>query len=373
MKLTLALFVDALGWEVLQRHPFLENTLPFRKPLNTIFGYSSACDPAIISGKMPDQTGHWSSFYFSPESSPFKPLWPLSYLPPFLTKRARVRNILSRFSSRFLGFTGYFQLYNVPFEHLTLFDYVEKRRMWEKNGLVKGQSIFDTIEDKGLPYYAGDQDPLEQQLDIVQNKDLSFAYVFFGALDALMHKEGPYGKSVPYMLQDFEQKIEQLIQSLKKKYDEIDIFCFSDHGMHQIKEVVDVEKEIHKLPLKYGKDYVAFYDSTMARFWYINDKARKQITQCLEGISKGRILTKEELKSFGTYFPSNQFGETIFLLDPHVLLVPSFMGLKPIEGMHGYDPKDKDSLAAVMSNRDSIEKIEGIEGLYMLFKKSIFG
>ena len=50
------------------------------------------------------------------------------------------------------------------------------------------------------------------------------------------------------------------------------------------------------------KDYVAVYDSTMARFWYFNDFAREKITGKLQNHEKGRILSDEELKSEGVFF-----------------------------------------------------------------------
>ena len=38
--LGLFVFIDALGWEVLRRHPkFLADLAPERKPLETILGY----------------------------------------------------------------------------------------------------------------------------------------------------------------------------------------------------------------------------------------------------------------------------------------------------------------------------------------------
>jgi hypothetical protein len=60
-KLTLCVFIDALGWEVLQRHPFLDDILAVKAPLNTIFGYSSTCDPTILTASF---AGAWSTLRF---------------------------------------------------------------------------------------------------------------------------------------------------------------------------------------------------------------------------------------------------------------------------------------------------------------------
>jgi hypothetical protein len=37
-------------------------------------------------------------------------------------------------------------------------------------------------------------------------------------------------------------------------------------------------------------------------------------------------------------------------MNPGVLLCPSFMGEKPLAGMHGYDPRHEASVAAFLSN-----------------------
>jgi hypothetical protein len=41
----------------------------------------------------------------------------------------------------------------------------------------------------------------------------------------------------------------------------------------------------------------------------------------------------------------------VFLLDPGVLLVPSFMGREPVAAMHGYDAGHPDMAALLWSNR----------------------
>ena len=40
-KLTLCVFIDAMGWELMQRHAFLDDILTVKTKLGTVFGYSS--------------------------------------------------------------------------------------------------------------------------------------------------------------------------------------------------------------------------------------------------------------------------------------------------------------------------------------------
>jgi len=372
-KLKLCFFIDALGWEVLSAHaPFLTKELPYRKPLETIFGYSSACDPSIISGRLPYQTGHFSSFYYAPSSSPFAWAWWLRFLPKCVTDRARVRHHLSKWIASRSGIRGYFQVYQMPFRYLSLFDWAEKKRLWQKGGLVAGRSIFDELTERSIPYYVGDLDAEAVQLETVEQKlkekSISFAYILFGKLDALMHMEGPQSPKVQELLTSYEAKISKIIEIAKQNYDDIDIYCYSDHGMHEVKAGYDLQREIRKLGVTFGRDYVAVYDSTMARFWYLNDKAEKKIEELLSRLDCGRILSRAELEQFGTYFPDHKYGKTFFLMNSGVLIVPSFMTLKRIPGMHGYHPSDPDSKACVMSNKMLPDDLDQIHKLYFLWK-----
>ena len=70
-----------------------------------------------------------------------------------------------------------------------------------------------------------------------------------------------------------------------------------------------------------------------------------------------------ELARLGASFPGREYGDAIFLLDPGVLMVPSFMGRRPLAAMHGYDPAHPDMAALLWSNRpipDSVRHLAGV-------------
>jgi hypothetical protein len=81
----------------------------------------------------------------------------------------------------------------------------------------------------------------------------------------------------------------------------------------------------------------------MARFWFHDPRARQEVVDSLGERSDGRFLDEEELEALGVRFPQKEYGEEIFLIDPGVLILPSFMGSSPVRGMHGYHPDDPDS------------------------------
>jgi hypothetical protein len=134
-------------------------------------------------------------------------------------------------------------------------------------------------------------------------------------------------------------------------YDEVYLCVFSDHGMANITGSVDVITAVEKSGLGFNQDYVAMYDSTMARFWFFNETARETITALLQKIPEGNIVSDDEMKQMKVYFPDRKFGELFFLTKPGILINPSFMGLKVIPGMHGFHPDDKDSYAFISANK----------------------
>ena len=73
-SLSIFVFIDALGWRIYRRHQarFLSGELHTREPLGTVFGYSSTCDPTIITGRLPPEHGHFSFFVYDPAHSPFR-------------------------------------------------------------------------------------------------------------------------------------------------------------------------------------------------------------------------------------------------------------------------------------------------------------
>lgn len=373
-NLSLFLFIDALGWELIERFPhFLASIAPMRKRLKTIFGYSSACDPSIISGKLPSEHGLWSSFFYSPSTSPFKSLQWMKIVPSFISDHHRVRSRISRYVANRLKYSGYLQLYHVPFTYLPYFDYAEKRRIYAPHGLPKSRNIFDELSEKAIPYHmcaaaSDDLTKINRLIAELEERNIAFGYLTLGQLDALMHKVGTIHPKVAQLLDWYELHIERILCSAQQNYRRVDLYIFSDHGMHDTTGSIDLQREIESTKLVYGEDYVAIYDSTMARFWFLQPHSKKRITERLEGLSIGHILSCQELKEFGVFFPDHRYGELIFLLHSGVMIAPSFMGHKQVPGMHGYHPNDAESYASILSNCNIPNNIGSIHHIFSLMQ-----
>lgn len=376
-KLLLFTFIDAFGWEILQKNRFLDNVVKTRAPLETIFGYSATCDPTILTGLLPRDHGHFSFFVYDPARSPFKTARMLSLLPNFLSRRGRVRNQISRFYKKYLGYTGYFQLYNMPFRTLHLYDYTEKRDIYESGGINSGSAtIFDRLRKERIPFYLSDWRAretinLESLKKRIAEGEICFAYLYLAAMDATLHAFGTESAAVKHKIAWYEQQLMEVLAVARQQYDAINFFAFSDHGMTNVHSVCDLMSRISGLPLKQNRDYAVVYDSTMARFWFLREGAEGIIRESLAGCDQGKMLERPSLQKWGCDFADSRYGDLFFVLNPGVLLCPSYMGETPLAGMHGYDPYDKDSTAMFVSNLSLDKAPKRLDDLFRLMNDQL--
>jgi len=353
--LALFVFVDACGWEIVRDRPFARNLAPERRKLRSVFGYSSACIPSILSGRWPVGHRNWCYFVYDPPRSPFRSLRHLRWLPRALTGRRFFRHRLSRALKIHLKFRGYFDLYNIPFKYISLFDFSEKKNPLQPGGLNAGPNIFDHLQSGGIPYHVsdptlGERQNLDRLLADIGRERIDFAFLYWPDLDGVLHRVGNTSPEVPAKLDAYEPWLAELMARAREHYSEVRLTIFSDHGMANCDRLLDLRARIDPLGLRMGADYAVVYDSTMARFWFFNDRARRLVTELLGSVAEGRIMPDSELAELGTLFPDRYFGELIFLVEEGVLIVPSHMGERPIRAMHGYHPDAPHSYASLLTN-----------------------
>jgi hypothetical protein len=376
-SITIAVFIDALGWRLAHDHGFLRDELPHRGPLATTFGDSSTCDSTILSGLKPREHGHFAFFTYDPENSPFKKLWWSKLLPSVLSNSAAIRSFASRLARRQVGYTGYFKLFNTPFNLLPQLDYTEKRDLYEPHGMNGGQStLFDDLRSQNVPYHLSDG-RLDEEANFVAAKRTithgspKFVYVFLPILGDILHAEGTTSENAAAKIAWYEKEVRDLLKTAQKHYSNVTLSVFSDHGMTDIRKECALMQIVNSLPLEFGKDYFAVYDSTMARFWFLNDRAEKAIGTALERNPDGHWLAPETLESWGCDFPDGRFGDRFFLLKPGVLLNPSFMGHARPAAIHGFDPGHEDSVAFFATNQPHLLKPRSLEDLRKVLSQSI--
>jgi predicted AlkP superfamily pyrophosphatase or phosphodiesterase len=348
--LTIIFLIDALGWDIARKHDFCGALLPCSGPLDTVLGYSSAAIPSLLSGTPPAVHGAWAMYKYRPESSPFKFLRFIPSLPHPLEWRLRA---LTRWiTEKRKVIRGYYELYDIPLNVLGYFDVAHHGDPYAPGGL-KEESFFDRLVRDGVPYRSWTyRTPEAENLEALRDAIDSPSRVLFlytAELDALMHRVGTSHGDVARKLGDYERWVGLLLERAAGAGRNATLFLFSDHGMTDVDTVVDLRAEVRKWGYRMGRDFLAFYDSTMARFW-CNPAVRRDLAKKLEDTGWGKVLSNEELDALGCRFADDSYGELIFLVRPGHLIVPSYMGRERVAAMHGYHPADPSSRGSFFSN-----------------------
>ena len=187
----------------------------------------------------------------------------------------------------------------------------------------------------------------------------TFLFVYTAGFDGVLHDKVGNSNAVQAKLNEIRLQIESLYRKAEEFAENVHFTVISDHGMTPLAGSVDIMKAVDASKLVFGKDYGACFDSTMARFYYLNEKAEPVISELMKNFP-GHFLSKDEEIKYGIYRTDRIFGDAIFLLDAGIQIVPSDMGNKPLNGMHGFAPEDEHSFAAILSNAEIPQKVEKV-------------
>jgi hypothetical protein len=370
--------IDALGWELLGHHNFLTGLLPYRQPLRTVLGYSSGAIPTILTGLPPARSGRWNAFYYDPERSPFRWARHLACLPDAMLDRRVPRKLLKELGRHVLGLGPLFECCVNP-RLLPWFDWVEKHNIYEPNGIPGVRTIFDRLVEECVPHRTysyhrlTDSGILTQATADVQAGEASFFFLYLSELDHLLHYHCNDRSLIYAALDRYAAGLRQLFDSARLKDPTSCLTIVSDHGMTPVQNHYDLVTEVERRGFTMPRDYLAVYDSTMARFWFFSERAKRSICDKLAEVPCGRILTDGELNALGVLFPDRRYGQTIFLMDPSWLLSRSDFHApsRPLQGMHGYDPADPFSDAVFLSTAPPPVPVHGIADLYQCFEAAL--
>ena len=354
-KVKVFVFVDALGWKQVERYGFLQDLLPHRRGIEMQFGYSCTAIPTILTGERPSVHGHLAFYDYAPSRSPFRAM---RFLAPLLKprgfwRRGRVRHQLSKFIKWLYGFTGYFQLYGVPIERLPKLDYCEKTDLFVKGGLAPVRNLADVWSGQGLRYLISnwrlpEAENFRLAAEAFKKGNVDRAFVYSAAFDALQHDNVGRDDVLRPKVEKYAETIRGLHRALSEGGRPFELTVFSDHGMTPLRGTMDASSALAKTDLKWGEDYASAIDSTMARFWWLKEGVEAKVRTAFGSFS-GHWLTETEMRQNGIWREDHKFGDAIFLADAGIQFCPSDMGVKPLNGMHGFDPADEDSRACWLS------------------------
>jgi hypothetical protein len=347
------LLVDALGWELASRRPGFAPGLVHRRRLETVLGFSTGALPTLFTGRLPREHGRFLMYRRADGPGVFHGFGAIGWLPPRIQRSWRFGRWLRRVVEA-RGVRGYYDLYEVPRPLLSEFDLVERDDPFAPGGLPV-DSLWDALERRGIAWRGWnwrtpESQALAEVAERIEHGDERFLFCYTADFDAILHREGSHGPHVAPRLERYSSWLSTLTDAAARRGERLGLYLLSDHGMVDVDRHADVMSAVARLGLRMPADFLAFYDSSMARFWWRSPSARSRVHSALANFP-GRWLDGAALAAVGCEFADHAYGDEVFLLDPGALLVPSFMGGDPVAAMHGYDPSHPDMAALLWSNR----------------------
>jgi predicted AlkP superfamily pyrophosphatase or phosphodiesterase len=370
----LVILIDAYGYDLLDKKstPFLHEFTTKLK-FKTLLGYTSAILPAIFSGTYPEENNYWVNYYLNPENSPFSIYSPyLRCIPHFIDKQRLLRWLSFRFLRTIKPSESLvYHSANIPLQILHFFNF-HKKTFTDPHVLGDINTIFDLLRERKIPFsYLGwpllneSQIFRKFQTEVDKNETI---FMYLPKLDELIHKFGSDSDKIRFYLSKLDKKLEQLINSVRK-YDP-NVIIHSDHGMSEIKQTFNLAKRIKDTNLILGKDYLVFYDATIARFWFFNPSAEKRLRNLLSNTNYGKILTDSDIAHFRVNFNDNRYGDLIFLMDEGNYIHPNYFSIlfSTPAAAHGYDPTLESQDGIFLTNFKIDSKEVSIENVFNIFK-----
>lgn len=349
---TIVILIDALGSALAERHGFHPPSLPHRSRLRTVLGFSQAALASIFTGLAPGGHSLWMMYSFARGKSPFS--W-LTLVPSSVSsKRLWLRRFMRWKLQHIDRVSGYYSLYDVPRGVLPYLDIPARGDIFAPGGAGDAPTIFDELEKSGTArliwdYRTNEERSFDELEAAVREKRGAFYLLYTAGLDSDLHRHGSRAPAVGAHLDWYRERIERICDAARSA-GPANVYVFGDHGMCDVREHIDVMARVDALGLEIPRDYVPFYDSTMARFETRSPRARGELTALLGGQPSGRLLSDDERIALGVAFSDGRFGDLVFLADPGVIILPSFMGRDAVAGMHGYHPDAEDMYSALFSN-----------------------
>lgn len=350
-KSTIVILIDALGFSLAVKHGFQPADLTARARLRTVLGFSQAALASIFTGLMPDRHGLWMMYSFARKGSPFA--W-LSLLPRRVSaRRLWLRRAIRWNLAHVAGVKGYYSLYDVPREVLPHLDVPARKDIFAAGGGGDARTIFDRLEKEKVSRLVWDYRIEEERAfaeleEAVRGRRASFYLLYTAGLDSDLHRFGTEAPRIRERLAWYSERIGKIAAAASAQ--ESRIFVLGDHGMCDVRGSADLMKKVEALGLEIPRDYVPFYDSTMARFRINSARSRDSLAKLLGDQAFGRVLSPDEMRGLGVEFPDGRFGDLVFLAESGNLILPSHMGSEAVAAMHGYHPDVEEMSSLILSN-----------------------
>ena len=233
---------------------------------------------------------------------------------------------------------------NIPLKYLPYFELSLPENLFDAGTKFHYETIFNILKNKNQKYLYLGTPNTSGKLSFIKNNlieryllKFDIFFLFIGDLDFIGHKYGGNSKEYNLKLKEILEFINEIERFFIKNKSPYSFLLFGDHGMVDVNYVINIQEMLVTLPLKTGKDYIYFLDSTMARFWFFNQKAQNVIFNSIPNSNSGRWISDEEKRIYHINYHHNKFGDAIWWANGGTIISPNFwQGKKLKKGMHGY-------------------------------------
>jgi hypothetical protein len=317
-------------------------------PMENMYAYRGI-EATLFTGCTPAEHGVWGEF--RPAAQPkatapadylFKGIVGLGDMLPSDRLRLDVRYVAAR-----LRRAGHLPTGNlIPADLMSHFEGSVEADIWAPSCLAV-PTLFDEISAAGgsfetvvYPVVRRDDEVVPWVTERLREGKLpDFWYIKFSALDVLGHRYGPRLDKLRGALKTLNEQVAELTSELRKAYGAgLDIVLLSDHGMSQVKRIIDVRPILARTGLCPGRDYLYFLDSTTIRLWSDSPSNLQILASIFSHVPGMHVVDRAERARLR--IPENETrstGDVLVALDEGAVVFPDFFraSIAP-HGMHGY-------------------------------------
>lgn len=368
MRPLLIVLVDAFSNYYLSPKdtPFLYSIASYYYRIEPLFAYRGI-EASIFTGRSPNTHKVWSEFRLRTAKDRWIRAWVSKNI-------AKIANIIPssklRQMSRYI-LQGYLQGVVatpnlIPADMLTLFEASKPIHITRERSVGQIPTLYDILREENLNFVhmepkAGDGYVVKKALRGIERQYHDFWFIKLGNLDKVGHKFGPHSDELRRELKKTDSRIERIIHAFEKEYRDPVFIILSDHGMVEVRGIVNMDF----IRPKRHDDYLVFLDSTMARFWFHDQRIKTRVQEKLSTLNSGFLLSPSDLKRLNIDSIGNEYGELIFALKEGLVIFPDFWrDAHPPKGMHGYAFSTNDVpmlLIYAPDRRVKFKQIEAVE------------
>ncbi|MFQ6099698.1 MAG: alkaline phosphatase family protein [Anaerolineae bacterium] len=352
---TFLVLLDALRWDYVcvQDSPTLvqlANAGIWARKVRPSFGFCEISE--CVTGTRPNVNGNFAAFAYGPQASPYRRWRGMLRLLGFVDRLPRGQMRARQVLEWWFAVCGVpHPTYRIPLPWLSYFVPTEGARLHTQAGAFAVESVYDVMARAGRAVYdetfvrhnraaGSDVDRVERLLrHCAESYDLFMIYL--GEADGAGHDFGPDSPQRRETVKRLDALIARLVERVAQVYGEAaNLVVLGDHGMVPVAHTVDVWSSVGALGLEFGRDYVMFLDSTLARFWPLSERGRAGLRQLLaqrEFATLGELLTPERAEELHVPPPDSKYGEIIWLAHANTMIFPDFFNRVVSLGMHGYE------------------------------------